>query len=605
MTENKKHIDSTDEQKEVLVDSVSENTREQDCESSAEPINYSVLTIEELRSKLSELVTKTEISEIRAEVEDIKTEFYKKIKLEFEEKKQAFIEDGGVVEDFSYTNKHEQAFKEAYSNYKSKRESYRKQIEVEQSRNLDIRKAIIKELEDLINTEENIQNTFKTFRDIQERWRQTGAISIQERKAVWESYHLQLARFYDYIKINKELRDLDLKKNLEAKTELCEKAEALSLEKQIVKAFAKLQDLHEQWREIGPVQKEVKEDLWLRFKNATTLINKAHQDYFQSIKEKEKENLEAKTALCERVEEICNADLQNLKKWKKSSEEVIAIQKTWKTIGFAPQKFNTQIFERFSAACNVFFEKKRAFFQTIHEQEKNNKQYKIELCQEAEAMQTRTDWADATKDFIQLQKRWKEIGSVPLRDSNKIWNRFRTACDTFFAAKQAYFGSKDEINEENLEKKRAIIKDLSALELTNDTAKNLELIQHIQKQWIEIGAVPDKTKKEIQDTYQKLIQDTLNKLQVSDSKKQTVLFQAKIEKLQSQGKHKIIAEENRLLLKRKQIESELATLENNIGFFSQSKKAEKLLSEMNKKIEKFKDDIKKINAELKLIQSID
>src|SRR5690606_27925057 len=295
--------------------------------------NIQELSLAELITLLKNTINSHAIQDIKACVEDIKIDFYKKLKLEFEQKKQTFINEGGDENDFLFSEPLETTFKELYAQYKAKRDDLRKQIETEQIRNLDIRKGLITELEALTNTEESLQHTFEAFRSIQERWKNAGSIHASERKAIWESYHLQLARFYDYIKINKELRDLDLRKNFEAKTELCEKAEALMLEPQIVSAFAKLQDLHEQWREIGPVQQELKEDIWQRFKAATSVINKKHQDYFQSLKEQEKNNLALKTELCEQVEEIAAREIKTVKTWKKASEEIIAIQKNWKTIG--------------------------------------------------------------------------------------------------------------------------------------------------------------------------------------------------------------------------------------------------------------------------------
>ena len=603
MTDSAKKIEST------------ENVSAKDSieHSNTNTLNTPVETTENIQDlSLAELITLLEnsiktysIQDIKVLVEDIKIDFYKKLKLEFEEKKQAFIDEGGEEIDFLFSEPLEATFKELYTQYKKKRDELRKEIEAEQIRNLDIRKGLITELESLTNTEESLQHTFETFRSIQERWKNAGPVHASERKGVWESYHLQLARFYDYIKINKELRDLDLRKNFEAKIELCEKAESLILEPQIVSAFSKLQDLHEQWREIGPVQHEQKEDVWQRFKAATSVINKKHQDYFQSLKEQEKNNLALKTELCEQVEEIASREIKTVKTWKKASEEIIAIQKKWKTIGYAPQKQNTQIFERFSAACDTFFTKKRDFFQAIHEQEKHNKQLKTELCEQAEIMSSRTDWKEATKDFIALQKQWKEIGTVPLRDSNKLWNRFRKACDTFFTAKNAFFDTQKGVSIENIDKKKDVLSRLSNLQQDESQESLLEKIQNLQREWVEIGNVPLREREQLNTQYQKLIQEKFKLLEIPEDKKQKILYKVKIENLQSQGSDKIFAEESKLIAKRKSIESELFTLENNIGFFAQSKNAEKVLSSMNTKIQNSKDEIERINKQLKLIQNLD
>ena len=563
------------------------------------------LPLDELIVLFEKTLKTSSIQEIKPIVEDIKIEFYKKLKYEYEQKKQVFIQNGGEAHDFTYIEPLESTFKELYARYKEKRDKLRKQIEAEYVRNLDVRKELVSELEKLINTEESLQHTFKTFRSIQERWKLAGPVHPSERKAMWESYHLQLARFYDYIKINKELRDLDLRKNFEAKTELCEKAEALILEPHVVKAFAKLQKLHEQWREIGPVQHEHKDNIWHRFKSATSIINKKHQDYFQSLKEQEKINLALKTELCEQLENIIKREIKTVKTWKKVSKEVIEIQKKWRGIGYAPQKQNTLIFERFSSVCDVFFTKKREFFQLIYEQEKHNKQLKVELCKQAELMSTRTDWKEATIDFIALQKQWKEIGAVPLRDSNKLWNKFRKACDTFFTAKNAYFDAQKGISIENVEKKQDILARLENIQQKDSQEELLEKIQALQQEWFEIGSVPQKHSEKLNTQYQKLIQEKYAMLQIPEEKKQKLLYKNKIKNLKTQGSNKIVAEEKKLLAKRKTIEGELITLENNIGFFAHSKNAEKVLASMNAKIQSSKNEIERINNQLKVIQNID
>lgn len=568
-------------------------------------VHIAGLSLDELIVLFEKSLKTSSIQEIKSITEDVKIEFYKKLKHEYEHKKQVFIQNGGDEHDFTYTEPLESTFKELYARYKEKRDQLRKQTEAEHVRNLDVRKELVSELEMLINTEESLQHTFKTFRSIQERWKLAGPVQASERKAMWESYHLQLARFYDYIKINKELRDLDLRKNFEAKTELCEKAEALILESHVVNAFAKLQKLHEQWREIGPVQHELKDDIWHRFKSATSIINKKHQDYFQSLKEQEKINLTLKIELCEQLESIVQREITTIKTWKKASKEVIDIQKKWKEIGYAPQKQNTLIFERFSSLCDVFFTKKRDFFQLIYEQEKHNKQLKTELCEQAELMSTRTDWKEATVDFIALQKQWKEVGAVPLRDSNKLWNKFRKACDTFFTAKNAYFDAQKGISIENVEKKKDILVSLENIQQENSQEELLEKIQALQQKWFEIGSVPQKYSEKLNTQYQKLIQEKYVLLQIPEEKKQKLLYKSKIKNLKTQGSNKIEAEEKKLLAKRKTIEGELITLENNIGFFAHSKNAEKVLASMNAKIQKSKNEIERINNQLKIIQNLD
>ncbi|MDA3882596.1 MAG: DUF349 domain-containing protein [Bacteroidales bacterium] len=598
MTEIEKHIEEQVDSKENQ-NSETNKTKETDTLDS-----FQDMTVPELFKTLAFLIDQDNIEEIRPKVEDIKTEFYKQNKQEYNQLKQAFIEEGGKAEDFVFTNSDENTFKDLYSKYKSKRDTFYQRIGKQKQDNLTLRQDLIQELEKLINTKETLQHTFDVFRTIQERWKTAGQVPSSERKKIWESYHIQLARFYDYININKELRDLDLRKNLEAKTLLCEKAEALSQEKKIVKAFAKLQELHELWREIGPVQNDVKEDLWQRFKSATTVINKAHQDYFKSLKDKEKDNLEAKIELCEKVEDINSRSIKNIKTWKKTSEEVIALQKKWKTIGFAPQKHNAEIYNRFSQACDDFFTKKRDFFKTIHEQELANKDKKIALCEKAESMLERTDWKDASRDYIQLQKQWKEIGPVPLRNSNSIWRRFSKACDRFFKQKNEHFAQKYNKTQENVDEKKKVLATIKSLAVSEKNEDDLQKLQKLQREWNAIGNVPDEHKDALYIEYNTVIHEKYKELHISEEDKQADLYKIKIETLQQKDSAKIESEQYKLKNKRKHIEDELLLLENNKGFFTVTDKSSDIMTTMDAKIEKCKQDIEKINEQLRLIRSV-
>jgi len=570
-----------------------------------EEISIIDLEIPALLSHLSQLVEQDSIEEIKTKVEEVKTVFYKKLRVLFDETKQAFIQEGGEEAEFVFSFTYENEFKDLYAKYKSNRDAYRKAIVKAQKENLEKRLALIEDIAKLTNTEESLNKTFQTFREIQEAWKAVGPVAVTESKKLWENYHLEVAKFYDFIKINRELRDLDLKKNFEAKTELCEKAEALVLDTQIVKAFAKLQSLHDLWREIGPVQIELKDELWQRFKTATTKINKAHQDYFQNLKEQEKTNLEAKTALCEKVEELNQNEITSLKAWKKNTEEIQNIQKIWKTIGFAPQKQNNAIYERFCAACDVFFNNKREFFNSIREVEQANKDKKIDLCNQAEAMKDRTDWADATKDFIRIQKEWKTIGPVSQKDSNKLWNKFRNACDTFFNAKQKSFESLQTEFADNLVAKEALLAEIEKFEVTENAKESLEKLQAYQKQWSTIGRVPDSAKEKIQNSFKKIVQDKFSALEMPEAEKKDILFKLKVESMsQAKGGKQIVVEESKLSGKLKSLENEMILLENNIGFFAKSKNADKLIADMNNKIKNGKEQIKKIKEQLKLIRSV-
>ncbi|MFO7868568.1 MAG: DUF349 domain-containing protein [Bacteroidales bacterium] len=567
--------------------------------------SFQDMTIPELLNVLKELVNRDDIYNIRPQVEEIKTEFYKTNKQLYHQAKQDFVDNGGKIEDFVFDNSAEKEFKDLYSAYKSKRDAYNTRIAKEEEENLAIRKELITELEKLINTEETLQHTFDIFRTIQKKWKKVGAVPAKERKKIWETYHIQLARFYDYIKINKELRDLDLRKNHEAKIELCEKAEALTQEKSIIKAFNKLQDLHEKWRETGPVHKDVKDDLWNRFKAATTIINKAHQDYFKSLKEKEKDNLEAKIKLCEKVEDINSRPIKTIKIWKKASEEVIDIQKEWKKIGFAPQKYNTSIYERFSSVCDLFFTTKREFFKEIHDIEKQNLEKKLNLCEKAEKMKDRTDWSDAKKDFIELQKEWKETGSVPKKDSNTTWKRFSSACDYFFSQLKEHFAHLHDKNSENVETKKAIIEKIKSLSFSDNVSDNLHRLKELQKEWNAIGPVPESEKNALYAQYNSSIHEKYNELDISEEQKQAELYHIKLENLKEKDASRIRTEQNKLKSKKKSLQDELLVLENNKGFFNISDSSSNVLASMNAKIDKYKKDIEKINEQLRIIRRIE
>ena len=347
-----------------------------------------------------------------------------------------------------------------------------------------------------------MNSTFNAFRELQQRWRETGIVPQANVKELWETYNLHVENFYNYIKINKELRDLDLKRNYEAKVQLCEAAEALMLEPSIVTAFRKLQDLHDQWRETGPVANEYKEALWERFKEASTRINKQHQEYFEKLKEEQRHNLELKTELCVKVEELSSEILTTRKEWNKASERLIEIQKVWKTIGFAPQKDNARIYERFRNACDKFFEQKREFYEQLKTEMDTNLQLKTEICEQAESLQESEQWKKTTDELIALQKRWKEIGPVPRRYSDAVWKRFRAACDRFFERKSAHFSGVDAQHEENLQAKLALLTEMEAADISEG---GFEMIKEFQRRWNEIGFVPLRQKDEVQQRYRAVV----------------------------------------------------------------------------------------------------
>lgn len=562
---------------------------------------------EELFSSFKDILSVSDIALIKDVAEDIKNIFYKKYRTEVDEKRAAFIEDGGLIEDFKYQDAVEVKFKELYQKYKEKKALSNAEQEREKKENLKLRQEIIEEIKELINKEESIGQTFKEFRVLQDRWKEIGMIPQSEVKDIWETYHHNVSQFYDYIKINKELRDLDLKKNLEAKIALCEQAEALILEETVVKAFAALQQLHDQWRETGPVPQEKKDELWQRFKNATSQINKRHQDYFLNLKEQEKKNLEAKRAICEKIEDLLKKDMNTPKYWTEASKEIIELQKVWRTIGFAPKKYNTEIYDRFRQACDLFFNKKREFFQVLKSGEEENKQKKIDLCIQAEALQDSTAWKETTTQLIAIQKEWKTIGPIPRKDSDKLWKRFRSACDKFFDEKEKHFSKLDGEQEENLTKKLALIEELKALEFGDNLDENLAMVQNIQKQWSEIGFIPLKQKDKVNSSFMDALSKRYEELKIDDEKKKILKYKVKLEGLKNakQTDGKVRIERNKLLNKLKTLENDVVLLENNIGFFSNTNNAESLIKDVEKKIEKGKKEIEVIKKQIKLLDNID
>lgn len=564
------------------------------------------LSLQQLVEELQKYNAKDVVSENRTLIEVIRAEFYKKLKQDFEKNRNVFIAEGGDVKDFLYNNSLEQEFKDTYASIKEYRAAIAKQLDTEKQNNLQKRLAIIDELKDLVKNQESIGKTFNEFKNLQDRWRAVGAVPQGEIKEVWEKYHHQVGIFYDYVKINKELRDLDLKKNAEAKIQLCEKAESLLLETQIVKAFAQLQKLHDLWREIGPVADDKKDELWNRFKEATSKINKAHQDYFAKLKEQESTNFEIKTSLCEKVEELFTREITTLKQWNEATEEVTSIQKLWKTIGFAPQKYNTTVYERFCKACDDFFVRKREFFHGIKEEEDVNKQKRIDVCVQAEQMKLRTDWKQATDDFLHLQQVWKEIGPVSQKESAKLWNRFRTACDEFFNARQQFYKQKESEQYTNLDLKLALIQKIKDVKQGENPKETLQTLQALQKEWTEIGFVPAKKKDVLQKEYKDAVQKQFDSIQLPTEQKQKALLQVKVQTMltDSKGGDMIRAEIVKLQNRIRIIESENSVLENNIGFFSKSKNSDKIIEDFDKKIAKGKEEIDSIKQQIRVINSV-
>ena len=554
---------------------------------------------QELLELFARMLEEQPVQTLRRDVEALKVAFYKLRRAEVEAARRAFVEAGGKEEEFTpAVDGSEARLKDLIREYRTRRDAFLANLEQEKEENLKVKLGIIEELKALVNSDETLNHTFTRFRELQQRWKETGPVPQQQVKDLWETYNLHVENFYNFIKINKELRDLDLKKNYEQKVALCEQAEALVLEPSIVEAFHKLQKLHDEWRETGPVANEYKEALWERFKEASSRINKQHQEHFEALKAEQVHNLELKEGLCVAAEELVAQPLTTLKEWNRANDRLLEIQKTWKTIGFAPKKDNNRIYERFRAACDRFFESKRQFFAGVKSEMEHNLQLKNEICAQAEALQNSEEWKKTTDEQIALQARWKQIGAVSRRHSDAVWKRFRAACDHFFERKAAHFAGVDGEHEENLRRKLALLDEMAAADVK---AGGYEVIKDFQRRWGEIGFVPIKQKDAIQKRYKAAVDALFDALRGSERDRSMNRFREKVSSLKGAGDRRLRSERERLYNKVRQMEQDIALLENNIGFFTKSKNADALVAEVKPKIERAKAEMAATIEKVRLI----
>ena len=599
--------DADDDEINADPNNIEEHIAEAIDESEEPSEDYSQFSKHELVQKLSAILANVPIEKIRGSVESIKVNFYKKHKADLDKlRKEA--EDAGNETIFTpEADPLEERLKELLKKYRDQKTEFNHKLESEKLKNLKEKYRIIDEIKELVNRKESINDTFHQFRELQNQWRSIGVVPQQNIKDLWDTYHHYVEIFYDFIKINKDLRDLDLKKNLSAKLEICEKAEGLLLEPSILRSFKVLQKLHEQWREIGPVPQEMKTEIWERFKAITTNINRKHQEYFENLKQSQKKNLESKTILCERAEEISHAEVKSPKDWELFYQEMIEIQKVWRTIGFAPKKDNNRIYNRFRVACDGFFTHKREYFAHNKEEQNNNYQLKMDLCLQAESLMDSTEWKATTEDLISLQKKWKEIGPVSRKHSDQIWKRFRAACDHFFVNKAKHFSTIDSQYDENLKLKNELIQQIEAFVPSDDAEENFQKLKDFQRLWSEIGFVPLKNKEEVQKKYRDAINKHFDNLKVDDTRKNLLKFKNKIENIshKPKGDRKLLVERDKSINRLKQLESDIIVWENNIGFFAKSKNAEAMVAEVQRKIQQARDEIKMIEEKVHLIDDMD
>lgn len=568
------------------------------------PVDYSGYSKHELVETIRLIIENRPPSEIKGDIDRLKVLFYKKMKLEADERKNKFLEGGGKIEDYrAWVDPDDAVVKHLLEKYKEKKTDYNKIQEAEKYENLKKKYDIIDKIKELVNREESINKTFHDFRILQNEWHSIGVVPQTALKDLWENYHHYVEIFYDYIKINKELRDLDLKKNLESKIKLCERAEELLLEPNPVNAFRSLQDFHNNWREIGPVPQEAKNEIWERFKEATSQINKRHHEYFEKQKDDQRKNLDAKIALCEEVEAINLLEMKNFRDFDDRAAKVVELQKMWRTIGFAPKKQNNKVYQRFRDACDAFFEKKREFYSDNKEIQLTNLQLKTELCIHAEALQESSDWKGTSDELIKLQKEWKEIGPVPRKQSERSWKRFRKACDHFFNRKAEFFAKLDTSYEDNLKEKLAIIDELEKFDPGTDVHAAFERLKELQRKWTDIGFVPFNMKDEITNKYRNALNKEFDKLKIGDDDKNILKYKTKLDNLKANPKasRKVRNERDKFFTKIKQLESDIVLWENNIGFFAKSTNADTMIKEVEEKIDSARRMIKTLEEKVRMI----
>ena len=584
------------------LENVPEMEEEELVEDNTELDGLSKLQLVEM---LEELVQNPDIQAIKDKVAAIRIRFNQLNKTDMDNELEQFIQGGGEAESFQHVeDSEEQRFNAAFGIFKANRAKQNEDLEKQKVENLAKKMAILEELKVIIASDDSLKKTYDDFRALQDRWKEIGPVPAAENANLWNTYHFLVEKFFDKVRIGRELRDLDMKKNLDAKIELCEKAEELLDEKSITKAFKALQKLHEEWKEIGPVPQDKKDEIWERFKAATDKINQIRREHYAKIEEEQSANLEAKKTLCEKIEELIAEEYTSVNAWQKKSTELSEIFAVWKTIGPAGKKENEEIWARFRSAMDTFFAKKKAFFASLKDRQTENLERKTQLCIEAEALMESTEWKAATEQMKKLQEEWKTIGPVPKRHADKIWKRFRAACDTFFNRKNEHFSGRRTEEEANLAAKKALLEEIKAFVLGPNRNENMEAIKAFQKRWIEIGFVPMKYKDAINKEYRELIDGLFDAMRKNQNEASTNEFREMMEGLKDDptGGDRVRRERTTLQARIQKLRDEIAVLENNIGFFSTSKNSELMRTEYEKKIAKAKEDLKVLEEKLKIAE---
>ena len=560
------------------------------------------LTKEEILAKLKEVVADVE-NVAKPEIDGLKQSFYKLHNAEQDAARKLFIENGGAAENFvPQTDCVEEEFKNIMSVIKEKRSALTAELEKQKEMNLQVKLSIIEELKELVESPDDANKSYTEFKKLQQQWNEVKLVPQAKVNELWKNYQLYVEKFYDLLKLNNEFREYDFKKNLEIKTHLCEAAEKLADEEDVVSAFHQLQKLHQEFRDTGPVAKELRDEIWARFKAASTTVNRRHQQHFEALKEVEQHNLDQKAVICEIIEAIDYKELTSFASWESKTQEVIALQNKWKTIGFAPQKMNVKIFERFRKACDEFFRKKGEFFKSLKEGMNENLEKKRALCEKAEALKDSTDWKATADELTKLQKEWKTIGPVAKKYSDAVWKRFISTCDYFFEQKNKATSSQRSVEQENLEKKKAIIEKLNAIDDQMNTEEATQLVRDLMKEWNGVGHVPFKEKDRIYKQYHSQVDKLFERFNISASNKKLSNFKSTISSIQEGSPQALYREREKLVRAFDNMKNELQTYENNLGFLTtSSKKGNSLLTEINRKVEKLKADIELVKEKIKVV----
>lgn len=592
-----------DSQENALLQGAQEEQNVEQTAADVQPVENTKVykTKQEVVERLKEIAASDE-APVKDEIDLLKTVFYKLHIAEREARLKEYIDGGGNPETYQVVpDQDEETFKAQMAVIREKRAQIMQQQEAEKQANLEKKLEIIEKIKAMATSPDEAGKSYNEFKELQQQWKDIKNVPADKANELWRNYQLYVEQFYDLLKLNSEAREYDFKKNLEMKTKLCEAAEKLADEEDVISAFHQLQELHQQYREIGPVAKELREEVWARFKAASTVINKRHQQHFEDLRAKEEENLARKTALCEKVEELGKAENKGAADWEKRSKEIIDIQNEWKTIGFAPQKMNVKIFERFCAACDDFFGRKAEYFKALKVTFSENIEKKKALVEKAQALADSTDWKATSDKLIALQKEWKTVGMVPKKLGDQLWQEFLGACNKFFEARNAAGAGQRNEEHANLEKKKGIIEQLKAL-AENAAEATKEKVQALTEEYNKVGHVPYKEKDKLYEAYHEVLDRIYKELNISTKRRRLNDFKANIKNVAKRGEEALDNERGRLARRFEQLKQEIQTYENNLGFLNaSSKKGNSLIDEMNRKVQHLRDDLELVRQKIKAI----